>query len=569
MTLTLPGFAGLILTIGVAADANIVIFERIKEEVRAGRSVRAAIGAGYKKGFNTIIDANVVTMLTAFVLFAVATAGVKGFALMLLIGTAISMFTAVAATRALLGVLSGFRWFDNPAFMGARGQTIPRWQRMDFVGRRNYWFAVSGAVILISVVSLAWQGLNLGIDFKGGSQVAFQTNVPVSVDRVRTEAAEIIPADAVVQGRGTETDGRYTSFQIRTESLSPAEQATLQQTLANTLNVDAYSIENVSGSFSSQILRGAILAIIVSLALIVIYITVRFQWRFAVPVLIALLHDIVITLGIYSLTQREMTTSTIAAVLTILGYSIYDTIIIFDRIRENMPLMRRSSFAAIANQSLWETIRRSLATTFITLLPVISLLIFGGDTLKDFAFALLVGIASGAYSTIFIATPILTMIMEREPEYAARKGEVEPADKLLDGEVAAEIEPVAPKAAVPATARRLSRRERRRAAAAGPPADGNGAAPAGALPETTEPVATETTPAEVQELETSLEGGDDVAEPVAAAPDDADAAQSDSPGGDETGALAGGGDAPRPADPAARREARRQRRRTRPHGRAR
>ena len=428
VTLTLPGFAGLILTIGVAADANIVIFERIKEEVRAGRSVRAAISSGYKKGFNTIIDANVVTMLTAFVLFAVATAGVKGFALMLLIGTAISMFTAVAATRALLGVLSGFRWFDNPAFMGARGQTIPRWQRMDFVGRRNYWFAVSGAVILISVVSLAWQGLNLGIDFKGGSQVAFQTNVPVSVDRVRTEAAEIIPADAVVQGRGSETDGRYTSFQIRTESLSPDEQATLQQTLANTLNVDAYSIENVSGSFSSQILRGAILAIIVSLALIVIYITVRFQWRFAVPVLIALLHDIVITLGIYSLTQREMTTSTIAAVLTILGYSIYDTIIIFDRIRENMPLMRRSSFAAIANQSLWETIRRSLATTFITLLPVLSLLIFGGDTLKDFAFALLVGIASGAYSTIFIATPILTMIMEREPEYAARKGEIEPAD---------------------------------------------------------------------------------------------------------------------------------------------
>jgi len=148
---------------------------------------------------------------------------------------------------------------------------------------------------------------------------------------------------------------------------------------------------------------------------------VRFEFKFAVPVLVALLHDILITLGVYSLTGREVTSSTVAAVLTILGYSIYDTIIIFDRVRENIPLMRKSSFAAIANQSLWETIRRSLATTFITLLPVASLLVFGGDTLKDFAFALLVGIASGAYSTIFIATPLLVILKEREPEYQRRK----------------------------------------------------------------------------------------------------------------------------------------------------
>jgi SecD/SecF fusion protein len=154
----------------------------------------------------------------------------------------------------------------------------------------------------------------------------------------------------------------------------------------------------------------------------VLYIAVRFDLKFAVPVIIALLHDIAITVGIYSLTGREVTTSTVAAVLTVLGYSIYDTIIIFDRIRENIPLMRRASFATIANVSLWETIRRSLATTFITLLPVLSLLLFGGATLKDFAFALLVGIGSGAYSSIFIAAPLLTMWKEREPEYARRIG---------------------------------------------------------------------------------------------------------------------------------------------------
>src|SRR5207249_3494249 len=156
--------------------------------------------------------------------------------------------------------------------------------------------------------------------------------------------------------------------------------------------------------------------------LIVLYIAVRFDIKYAVPVIVAMLHDVVITVGIYSLLGREVTASTVAAVLTVLGYSIYDTIIIFDRIRENVPLMRRASFASITNVSLWETIRRSLATTFITLLPVASLLLFGGATLKDFAFALLVGITSGAYSSIFVAAPLLTLWKEREPEYRRRIG---------------------------------------------------------------------------------------------------------------------------------------------------
>src|SRR5207244_9933430 len=161
----------------------------------------------------------------------------------------------------------------------------------------------------------------------------------------------------------------------------------------------------------------------VSLRLIPIYITIRFDLKFAIPVILAMLHDIAVTVGVYALVGKEVSVATVAAVLTVLGYSIYDTIIIFDRVRENIPLMRRSSIATIVNVSLWETIRRSLATSFITLLPVGSLLIFGGATLKDFAVALLVGIASGAYSSIFIAAPLLTIWKEREPEYARRKGE--------------------------------------------------------------------------------------------------------------------------------------------------
>jgi SecD/SecF fusion protein len=423
VTLTLPGFAGIILTLGVAADANIVIFERVKEEYRAGKSVRAAIAAGYGKGFATIIDANVVTAITAMVLFLVATAGVKGFALMLLIGTLISLLTAVAATRAILGLLAGFRWFDNPRLMGAEGEP-PAWIRRDFIGLRKYWFAISGVVLAISILAIGIKGLNLGIDFEGGTKITSTVpkDTPVAVEDVRAEAAKLGLSTAQIVGRGAAVDDKYPGFQIQTEELSAAESGDLTQRLSRTFEADS-SIQTVSASFGRQIAEGAILAIVVSLLLITIYIAFRFQAKFAGPVMISLLHDVLITIGIYALLGREVTTATVAAVLTVLGYSIYDTIIIFDRIRENIPLMKRASFRTLANVSLWETIPRSLATTFITLLPISALYLFGGETLKDFAFALLVGIGAGAYSSIFIAAPLLSWLKEREPEYARRKDE--------------------------------------------------------------------------------------------------------------------------------------------------
>jgi SecD/SecF fusion protein len=527
--LTLPGFAGIVLTIGVAADANVVIFERIKEEVRGGKSVRAAIATGYRKGFSTIVDANVVTMITAFVLFAVGTGGPKGFALMLLIGTVISMFTAVAVTRALLGLLSGVRWFDSPSFMGATAQELPRWQRIDVNSpkRRRIWLSIATGLIVLSIILLATKGLNLGIDFKGGSQVTFQTPTPMSVERVREVASDVVPASAIVQGRGESTGDNYSSFQIRTESLTPEEQSALENELTNTLEAEAIGIRTVSGSFSSQILRNALIAVVVSFVLIAVYITFRFQWRFAVPILRTLFNDVLITLGVYSLSGRQVTASTVAAVLTVLGYSIYDTIIVFDRVRENMPLMRKSSFVAIANQSVWETLRRSLTTSFITLLPVVSLFLFGGDTLKDFAFALMVGIALGAVSTIFVATPFLTVLMERTPEYAPLRGQDEPVGKELEEEPAAQVS-----AGVSAAA---MRRRLRRGAEGGeaPVAVVDAGGPDGAEHEL-EPTDGDTGgPVPLEPLEDGVE-----TQPV-------------------------------PADAAARREARRKRRRSRPHGRAR
>src|SRR5712691_1889725 len=481
VTLTLPGFAGLILTIGVAADANVVVFERIKEEVRAGKSVRAAIGAGYAKGFHTILDANVVTAITALVLFAVATAQVKGFALMLLIGTVISLITAVAATRAMLGLLAGFSWFNNPRFMGAHGQQSLKWLQIDFMRRRYWWFAMSGVVVVLGAGALGLRGLNLGIDFKGGTQIAFKTTTPKSTADIRNVMSADGYADAIIQGRGSSTHGNYTNFQVRTKTLNGPTLSKVTADLRDKVGATHAGETSVSSSFGSQIAHAAILAIIVSLALVVIYVAIRFDFKFAVPVIIAMLHDVLIAVGIYALAHREVTSSTVAAILTVLGYSIYDTIIIFDRIRENIPLMRRSSIATITNVSLWETIRRSLATSFITLLPVASLFIFGGATLKDFAFALLVGITSGAYSSIFVAAPLLTMWKEREPEFARRKGETigkRGLEATLEAaEEAAAAEPAPAFVAVPtagggdgamaaksaAQAKRERRRQRRRA----------------------------------------------------------------------------------------------------------
>ncbi len=425
VTLTLPGFAGLILTIGVAADANVVVFERIKEEVRGGKSVRAAVATGYAKGFHTILDANVVTAITALVLFLIAVASVKGFALMLLLGTLISLLTAVAATRAILGLLGGFKWFSNPRFMGAKGDSIPRWAKIDVASRRRRRILLSIATVMIvaSLLLIIVKGLNFGIDFKGGTQMSFRTTTPTTVGSIQNILTDDGFGDAVVQGRGAHTGNSYEEFQVRTKHLTNAQQAKVVDDLRTKGALKGQpNVQTVSSSFSSQIARDAIVAIIVSFLLIAVYIALRFQWRFAIPILRTLFNDILVTVGVYALSGREVTVSTVAAVLTVLGYSIYDTIIVFDRVRENIPLMPKSTFAQIANLSIAETLRRSLATTFITLVPIVSLFVLGGQTLKDFAFALLIGIGLGAVSTIFVATPFLTVLMERSPEFKRRVG---------------------------------------------------------------------------------------------------------------------------------------------------
>ncbi len=421
ITLTLPGIAGLILTIGVAADANIVIFERVKEEIRGGRSVISGIATGYKRGFAAIVDANVVTFMTAFILFALATAEVKGFAFTLGIGTLVSLFTAVLATQAALGAMARSKFVSHPAALGAerrgKGWTF------DFMGASRWFFSLSGVILLIGAVAIGGKGLNFGIDFKSGTRIDTAFVQPVTESQIESVMrAEGYPS-AEVQKISNKSIGGA-GYQVSTKTLAPEGLKKVRSALETKLHTKNFSSTSIGPTFGKTVANSAIIAIIASLLVISAYIALRFEWKYAVPVLIALMHDLLITAGVYSLTGREVTTATVAALLTILGYSLYDTIIVFDRVRENVPRMPRAAFSQIVNRSMSEVLTRSLATSFCTLLPVLALLFFGGDTLKDFAFALMVGVASGAYSSIFIASPVLTHWKEREGSYRNRRARI-------------------------------------------------------------------------------------------------------------------------------------------------
>ncbi|MDQ6835433.1 MAG: protein translocase subunit SecD [Actinomycetota bacterium] len=422
ITLTLPGIAGLILTIGVAADANIVIFERVKEEIRAGRAIRSGIVTGYRKGLTAIIDANVVTIMTAFILFVLATAQVQGFAFTLGIGTIVSLFTAVLATQAILTTMSDSRTLARPSALGASGRRRP-W-RYDFMGASRYFFSMSGVILLIGALAIGGRGLNLGIDFTSGTRITTTLSRPATATQVQSVAIAGGAVSPVVQKLSSK-GGRSEVFQLSSKLLAQQNLGRVRAALNQRFGVASWDANSVGPTFGQTVANSAVIAIIASLLVISAYVALRFEWKFAVPVLIALMHDLLITSGVYALTGREVTVDTVAALLTILGYSLYDTIIVFDRVRENIPRMPRAAFSQVVNRSMSEVLTRSLATTSCTLLPIAALLLFGGATLQDFAFALLIGVASGAYSSIFIASPVLTHWKERETVYRHRRHRIE------------------------------------------------------------------------------------------------------------------------------------------------
>jgi len=306
----------------------------------------------------------------------------------------------------------------------------------DYMGHKKWWFTISAIIIVAGLTSLfvkgggnPVKGLNYGLEFKEGTRISIAFEKQPSLAEVRRTVADAGYADAQIQETPNVSGSNQAGFQIQTVVLSTTEQDELKQalndafTIATSNGSEIFSLQTVGATFGRQVVSSSLKAVAIALLLILIYVTFRFQWKFAIGAIAAEIHDLLIVVGIYSLTGREVTTATIAAVLTILGYSLYDTVIIYDRIRENEPRFNRIPYGDMVNLSIWETLTRSINTSLITLLPVVCLLLFGGGTLQDFAFALLVGILSGAYSSIFVASPVLTILKEREPRYKKLKAQ--------------------------------------------------------------------------------------------------------------------------------------------------
>jgi SecD/SecF fusion protein len=341
---------------------------------------------------------------------------VKGFAFTLGIGTLVSLFTAVLATQAILLSLRGSRLLQKPSALGAGKPKKPI--TFDFMGASKWFFSMSGLILLVCTLAIASSGLNFGIDFESGTRITAALDRPATVEQVRDALAPEGFGDAKIQTIDNPELGPNV-VQIADEQSGKTDAVTNALDAEFGVQGDP-EVSEIGPTFGETVANSAMIALIASLSVISIYLALRFEWKFAVPVLIALMHDILITAGIYALVGREVTTSTVAALLTILGFSLYDTIIVFDRIRENVPRMPSAAFSQIVNRSMSEVIVRSLATSFCTMLPVLALFFFGGETLQDFAFALLVGTLSGTYSSVFIAGPVLVHWKEKEPVYATR-----------------------------------------------------------------------------------------------------------------------------------------------------
>jgi SecD/SecF fusion protein len=421
-TLTLPGIAGIILTIGMAVDANILIFERIREELATGKKIKRAIASGYEKVFLTIFDANLTTLIAALILLNplgfsfLPTAGpIKGFALTLTVGICASMFTALVVTRVVFDLFG-----LSPRFTALKMLQIFKNPNFDFIGQRRIAFFISGLVIAGSLTAFIVNGeKNFGIDFTGGILIQRQFTAEVPADKIREVLAGIGLGGASVQQYGGGT-GVIIRAAGTGESAAEIDEA-IREALPGVYDPAIFDqrTEMVGPKVGQQLRIQALGAVILAMGAIMAYIWLRFvEFKFALGAVLALFHDVVITIGflagLFILPIREFNIQIIAALLTIVGYSLNDTIVVFVRIRENMKAMRGESDEKIINTSINQVLNRTLLTSLTSLIVVIFLFIFGGEVINDFAYALMVGVVVGTYSSIFVASPVLLLWHRRK-----------------------------------------------------------------------------------------------------------------------------------------------------------
>ena len=403
-TLTLPGIAGVVLTMGMAVDANVLIFERIREERAAGKSLRGSIAAGYSKAFGTIFDSNLTTLISSIILILLGTGPVKGFGVTLTIGIMVSMFTALVVTRLIFDWLVERGWVTE-----LRMFSLVKGTKLDFLKYSKPAFVLSWALVLIGLGYGIKRGHDvLGVDFAGGDQLTlrYERENEVPVDMVRSAVQSLQVGDALIQyqtdlGTGTKALQLVTPFGVGDQ----VEQALKEQ--FPDAKFQRVQLDKVGPSVGREIQKSAIIASLLAMLGILAYVAVRYEFSFAIAAVVAIVHDVSMTMGWFFLSGRELSAPIVAAVLTIIGFSINDTIVIFDRIREDLRLGVRGSFRDIINHALNQTLSRTLITSGTTFLATLSLYVFGGGIINDFAFTFLVGILTGTYSTIYIASALV------------------------------------------------------------------------------------------------------------------------------------------------------------------
>jgi len=400
-TLTLPGIAGVVLTVGMAVDANVLIYERIREESAKGKSLRGAIAAGYSRAFGTIFDSHVTTLISSIILIFMGTGPIKGFGISLTIGVAASLFTALVVTRMIFDWLLDRGWLKSVPMLH-----IIRATRLDFMKLAKTAFIASWVIIAIGLVWGIHRGRSAyGRDFIGGDTASYSFKEKINPDQIRSALSGAGVKDPLIQ---YQKDLVYRTETLRVDSL-PGTGDIVKTTLEHLKpgNFTAASSEHVGASVGKDILQSAIIASLLSLFGILVYVAFRYEFSFAVGAVLAVIHDVLMTIGIYYLSGREFNATTVAAILTIIGFSTNDTIVIFDRIREDLKLGLRGTFQEVMNQALNQTLSRTIITSGTVFLATLSLFIFGGGEINDFAFTFLIGIITGTYSSIYIASALV------------------------------------------------------------------------------------------------------------------------------------------------------------------
>jgi SecD/SecF fusion protein len=421
--LTLPGIAGIVLTMGMAVDANVLIFERIREELRAGKGIKLAIADGYKHAYSAIIDSNVTTILTGIVLYVFGSGPIKGFATTLVIGILTSLFTAIFITRIIYERL--LKKNANPTFSIKITSELFKHTKIDFIGMRKYFYFISGAILLAGIISLFVKGLNPGIDFTGGRTYVVRFDKKVITEDIARDLNIAFGELPQVVTFGNENQVKITTkYKINESGVDDEVEAKLFDGLKNYLDSNItkeeflskyrVSSETVGPVVAADIKINAFYAVGIALVLIFLYIFVRFRyWQYGFGAVMSLVHDTLLVIGVYSIFwgimpfSMEIDQAFIAAVLTVIGFSVNDTVIVFDRLREYIPLYRKRPLREVLNMAINSTLSRTINTTLTVILTIVAMFIFGGEVIRGFMFALLVGIGTGVYSSVFVATALM------------------------------------------------------------------------------------------------------------------------------------------------------------------